>query len=203
MTGLPPHSVMPAPPKQPHKINTSAKLRVLRAARALRGGGLLAHNTSTLPGIAASPDSKAAIKRMCRFKQRNGPFLLLVDSTRTAMKICRRLSPELRHAVKQCWPGHTTLIFSARPGLPIACYERGMVAVRVDASDEVRRLAKACGGLIVSSSLNRKGRPLNQPSRSLRMRWQRHLHACDPTGSPSGKPSALLRLSGRHMQKLR
>ncbi len=178
-------------------------MRLLHAARVLRAGGLLAHNTSTLPGIAASPDSKTAIKRMCRFKQRNSPFLLLADSTRTATKVCRRISPELRHAMKQCWPGHTTLIFPARPGLPKVCYERGLVAVRVDASVEVRRLAKACGGLIVSSSLNRKGKPLSQPGRSLRMRWQRHLHACDPEGSPAGKPSALFRLSGRRLQKLR
>lgn len=105
--------------------------------------------------------------------------------------------------MKQYWPGQTTLIFPAVPGLPRPCYKRGRVAVRVDENNEVQYLAKACGGLIISSSLNRKGKALSQPNRALRMRLHRHLLACDSTGLPAGQPSSLLCVFGKRLQKLR
>jgi len=194
---------MPALLRQPRKIKTRSKLQLLRAAKMLRSGGLLAHNTSTLPGIAANPVSGPGLKQMCRFKQRNGPFLLLAASTKAAMKICRRLSPELRQAMEQYWPGHTTLIVPARPGLPRPCYARGKIAVRVDASGKVRRLAKACGGLVVSSSLNRRGKSSMAPDRQLRMRFKRYVQMCITGDNPAGRPSTLLRFTNRRIRRLR
>ncbi len=197
-----PRSVMPALHRQLPKIKAERKLQALRAARALRAGGLLAHNTSTLPGIAASPFSHRAVSQMCRFKQRSGPFLLLASSRNIASGLARHLTPELRQAMKRYWPGHTTLIFPARPGLPGSCYEGGQVAVRVDASDEVRRLARACGGLILSSSLNRRGKANLTADRRLRMRLKRHVRICLAGGVTTGRPSTLLRV-GRHIKPQR
>jgi len=93
------------------------------------------------------------------------------------------------------WPGRTTLIVSARPVLPAACRQRGQAAVRVDANDTARYLARLCGGLLLSSSLNRSSQPPAIPNRTLRMRWRRHLAACDAQGDTEGRPSALLCVS--------
>jgi len=169
----------------------------------LRSGSLIAHNTSTLPGIAASPVSRHGLEKLCRFKQRKGPFLLLAASASEAMKICRRPSHALRQAMKQDWPGHTTLIFPAGPGLPKPCYARGQIAVRVDANDAVCRLAKACGGLIVSSSLNRRGKPNLVLGRQLRMRLSRYIQMSMPGGNPAGRSSRLLRFTSRRITCLR
>jgi len=168
------------------------KLSALRHAALLRSGGLIAHQTATLPGIAVAPQSSRALNKLMHFKQRTGPFLLLADSMATAMSLARYLSPRLRQEAHRAWPGSVTLVFTAKPGLPNACYHRGKLAVRVDGSVQVRQLAAAAGGLLVSSSLNRKaGKPL-QPNCRLHMRSHRHLNACLAGIHGSGKASTIM-----------
>ena len=167
------------------------KIRLLRAARLLYRGQLIAHPTGTIPGVAANPFSAAAMQRLARFKQRNGPFLLLADSMATAMKLAVWLPISLRREMRAAWPGGVTLVFPARPrkasGLNRSCYEGRRVAVRVDADAGCRFLAGACGGLLASSSLNRRRQPPQTPNRRLRLRRLiRHIVlGASTAGSPS------------------
>jgi len=147
------------------------KLRALRTSRVLKRGGCLAHATATLPGIAADPHNKQAVQQLQAFKQRQGPFLLLADSVNTALRQARYISPSLRQLARASWPGATTLIFSAKPGLHAACYQRSKMAIRVDASIQTQILAKACGGLLLSSSLNRKRAKTYTASRKTHFRF--------------------------------
>jgi len=178
------------------------KLAVLRAAKVLRQGGLLAHQTGTLAGIAGHPNS---IGKIQRFKQREGPFLLLADSLRSAYKQARYITPALRKLAKQSWPGAVTLVFAGKPSLPNSCYQQGMMALRVDGSEETRYLAKLCGGLLVSSSLNRRGKPVMAIKRQQRYRYSRWITACLPSKEPCGeqKPSRIYRLRGSQNLRLR
>jgi len=128
------------------------------------------------------------------FKQRQGPFLLLADSVHTALSLARFHSPALRRLARQVWPGATTLVFAGRPGLPACCYHGGHLAVRVDASLQTCQLAAACGGLLISSSLNRKGKMPAQPDRMLVMRSRRMLSGYLHGRAGSGKASAILRV---------
>lgn len=128
------------------------------------------------------------------FKQRQGPFLLLADSMHTALSLARYYSPALRRLARQAWPGATTLIFVGKPGLPACCYQNGKLAVRVDASIQTSQLAAACGGLLISSSLNRKGKTPTQPCRNLLMRSRRMLNGVLNGCPGSGKASSILRV---------
>jgi len=174
---------------------------LLAAAKKLRGGGAIAHVTSTLPGIAALPDT-AGMMRVQRLKGRRGPFILLAADRKSAERLLRYRSPLLRHAMRHYWPGDATLIVPARPGLPKALYRKGAIAVRVDGDAATRRLCRLCGGLLLSSSLNRRGKPTCRPSRRLRWRWQRYLDGWLP-GRGSGKASRILRLRTGRWQQLR
>lgn len=169
----------------------------------IRAGGLVAHATATVPGVAASPWQPAGIQRLLRFKQRPGPFLVLADATRTAMRLAPFFTPGLRRLMRQSWPGRTTLVFRARPGLPACCYQRGWLAVRVDASPFVRELARRCGGLMLSSSLNRRGQATQALNRRWRWRWHRHLAALLPGEAGEGIPSTIWRVRGRRTERLR
>lgn len=169
----------------------------------MRAGGLVAHGTSTVPGVAASPFSQQGIGRLIRFKQRSGPFLVLAESIHAASRLARFFTPELRRLMRSSWPGRMTLVFRGRPGLPSCCFKRGEVAVRVDASDFVRELARHCGGYVLSSSLNRRGGSTRELDRRLRWRWQRHLAALVPGEAGGGSPSTMLRLHGRRTVRLR
>lgn len=173
----------------------TAKLAGLRAATTtLKRGGLIAHHTATLPGVAAHPRSALAINRLCRFKQRQGPFLLLADSVKTAMQQIRFFSPRLRKLIKESWPGAVTIIVPAKPGLSKQCYNKSRMAIRVDASAQTRRLARACGGLLLSSSLNRKGGKPLEVSRKTCMRMHRFLNSRLPGLPGSGNASSILRV---------
>jgi L-threonylcarbamoyladenylate synthase len=175
----------------------------LAAAQAIRAGGLVAHATSTVPGVAASPWQPQGLRRLVRFKQRPGPFLILAESTHAAARLTPFFSPELRRLMHDSWPGRTTLVFRGRPGLPSCCYRRGAVAVRVDASGFVRELAQRCGGIMLSSSLNRRGNTTQALTRRWRWRWQRHLTALLPGEDGGGTPSTMLRIRGRRIRRLR
>lgn len=160
----------------------------------LRQGGCIAHATATLPGIAADPNSKQAVKLLQRFKQRQGPFLLLADSIATALRQARYISPILRKAARSSWPGSVTLVIPAKPGLHQACYNKSSLAIRVDASEATRVLAKGCGGLLLSSSLNRKSKKTNKPDRKTALRFTPFLSARLSCDQSSGKASQIMRV---------
>lgn len=173
---------------------TSDKLAALRAARVLKRGKLIAHQTATLPGIAAYPRSQSATRKLCQFKQRQGPFLMLVDSVSRACKQIRYFSPVLRKKIRGSWPGPVTLIVPARPSLSKQCYQKGSMAIRVDQSLQTRQLIKASGGMLLSSSLNRRGKQVLHADKKLQMRMHRHLALCLAGEAGSGKASTLLRV---------
>ena len=189
------------PPKPSRRI--SRKLNQLRLVPILKRGGLVSHQTSTLPGVACLPLAGRAMRRIQRFKQRKGPFLLLADSRRTARSLIRWYPAGLRAGIKSAWPGQITIIISAKPGLPADCYRHGRLAIRVDADAACRRLAQACGGLLASSSLNRKGGRICRPSYGVHMRWHRFLAGRAALGESCGQASEIWRASRRGMCKMR
>ena len=176
-------------------------------ARLLRRGILIAHHTGTLPGVAALATSQAASSKLCDFKQRRGPFLLLADSMRSALGLSVYLPSALRRAMQQEWPGPNTFIipsFGARASkVSSVCFSGGSIAIRVDADPACRYLAHLVGGLLISSSLNRNNQPVQEPNRRLRMRWQRHLGAQISFGESSGSASSLLKWKGSRLHVLR
>jgi len=155
---------------------------------------MIAHHTATLPGVAGNPRSPKLVTKLIQFKQRSGPFLLLADSISTAMALARYHSPELRRQARVVWPGSMTLMFAGRPGLPACCYHKGMIAVRVDGSVQARRLAAACGGLVISSSLNRKKKKPSQPTLTCAMRLHRFRLTYFAGAPSSGKASSIMRV---------
>jgi len=179
------------------------KLRVLRVARTLQQGKLVAHLTSTIAGVAASPFCPRAVQRLQQFKQRQGPFVFIADSIHTAMRYTRYLSPPLRQAMQQSWPGNTTFVLPGRPGLPRACYARGRIALRVDADAICQRLAALNGGLILSSSLNRRGGCVQTPDRQLHARWHRYISNVITGETQDNTPSAILLWRKGHFHPLR
>ena len=172
-------------------------------AGVLQRGGLIGHYTSTLPGVACSPKFAQGIKQMQRFKKRRGPFLLLADSIQTATSYIRWYPSGLRKLIKTVWPGQTTLVIPSRPGLPPGCYKRGMLAIRVDADQACRQLAHTCGGLLLSSSLNRRGGAVRHPCYRVQMRWSRFLSGRANMGVSSGEASTIYRVDHRGSHKLR
>jgi len=115
-----------------------------------------------------------------------------------------RPDPDFPKLAKKSWPGAVTLVFPAKQILHKACYQKGYVAIRVDGDAETRRMAKSCGGLMVASSLNRKGKAVQPLILQTKYRWHRHLAAVIPSQQqPLGTASKLFKVTRHKVKQLR
>jgi len=171
----------------------------------LQQGRLLAHPTSTVAGIAANPNARQAVQRLRRFKQRQGPFLLLADSKKTVLQQCRYITQALRTMLRQYLQQSVTLILPCKPQASSACQKHGCIAIRLDANIETRRLAQHCGGLLLSSSFNRRGKDMLNLNHRTYRRLSRHLACMLPHQAMPSKQQAskIYTLSGQHIRRLR
>ncbi len=144
---------------------------------------------------------------MARFKQRTGPFLLLADSLRSVWRLAIYIPAPLRREMQHAWPGTTTFVLPARrtkeTALPASLHAKRCIAIRVDADAECRFLAAQIGGLIASSSLNRRGQTVQIANRRLRMRMHRHFNAVIAGKNGTGHASQILQWHGNRLHVLR
>lgn len=130
------------------------------AGAILRAGGVLLLDTDTVPGLHARSDCPSAVSRILDLKGRpdDRPLLLLAAGWRQAAALAGPLDARQRGYCRRCWPGPFSLILPARAGLPAAAAAAGTVAVRIPAVPALRRLIRAVGCPLVSTSANRSGR---------------------------------------------
>ena len=135
--------------------------RVRRAARVLRAGGVIAYPTEAVYGLGCDPFDASAVLRVLALKRRAPDRgLIVIAADADALRPLLLPQPEeVMAAVLASWPGASTWLLPAAPGVP-AWITGGSecVAVRVTAHPLAARLARAFGGPLVSTSANRSGR---------------------------------------------
>ena len=139
---------------------------LIRAARWVKGGGLLAYPTETVWGLAADSRSAEAMLRLQRWKGRgaDAPVSVLVDNVEAAEAQGAAFSGPARLLADAFWPGPLTLIVPTEhrfaPGVARA---DGAVGLRCSshplAGALARRLDREGGGPPTATSLNRSGEP--------------------------------------------
>ena len=134
------------------------------AAAVLRAGGIVAHPTEAVWGLACDPASEAATLRLLALKQRSvdkGLILVAASPAQLDRHVdWTALPPARRDAMLASWPGPNTWIVPASAAVP--AWIRGAhasVAVRVTAHAPAAALCTAFGGAIVSTSANPAGAP--------------------------------------------
>ncbi len=131
------------------------------AERALRGGAVVLLPTDTVYGIAALPDSDAAMEQLYALKGRPAsvPIAILVASPEQAADLAATVPAAAARAMDAFWPGPLTVVLDARdPHGSDGQDGRPTVGVRCPAHDFVRDLARRVGPLAVTSA-NRHGEP--------------------------------------------
>lgn len=176
------------------------------AAAALRRGGVVAYPTETFYGLGALAADGAAVERLARAKGRpDGKPLPLLAADLAAVEAVAVLDDDARRVATRLWPGPLTLVLPARPGLPAAITAgTGTVGIRVPGSEVARRLARAAGGAIVSTSANPSGGPPPARAEELDPALRDRLDAVLDAGpSPGGLPSTLVVIEGGRARLLR
>ncbi|MDZ4805261.1 MAG: L-threonylcarbamoyladenylate synthase [Candidatus Eisenbacteria bacterium] len=133
---------------------------VEEAGRILRLGGLIAHPSDTIFGLAADPSHPGAIERLRRLKGRTAdrPFILLIDGPARVEDLSEETPNYAIAWISTIWPAPLTLVLKARPGTPGRA-EDGSVALRWPAQPLTLALVGQVGGLLASTSANRAGEP--------------------------------------------
>ncbi len=136
--------------------------RLQQAVRILHRGGLVAHPTEGVWGLACEPLNPQAVMRLLAAKQRSpDKGLILVAAHIDA--VLPYLAPGNDAILQQAeatWPGPVTWLMPAAPNTP--WWLRGThenIAVRVTAHPLAALLCLAFGGALVSSSANVSGHP--------------------------------------------
>ncbi len=138
------------------------RLHLERAVRVLRGGGVIAHATEGVWGLACDPAAPQAVARMLRLKGRRADkgFILVAGSVHQVLPLLVHLDTMQRDTVLQSWPGPVTWTVPVAHEMPrwITGKHRS-IAIRVSDHYQVAALCEQFGGPLLSTSANLHGRP--------------------------------------------
>ena len=132
-----------------------------KASDALRNGGVVAHATEGVWGLACNPFDEPAVARVLAIKGRGAAKGLIVIGASAAAFAPELdgLSAETTRRIGASWPGAVTWVVPGGRFPASITGGRDTVAVRVPGHAQSRALAEAFGGPIVSTSANRTGEP--------------------------------------------
>ena len=142
-------------PCKDSKINQD----LVKAAQIIRAGGIVAHATEGVWGLACRPDLDSAIEKILKIKGRDDGkgFLLLGSNVDHFVDHISQLEPALVKKVIESWPGHITWVLPNTDFSDFVTGGRATVACRVPDHNQARELCGEYGGPIISTSLNRSG----------------------------------------------
>ncbi len=137
-----------------------SSLAVNRAARALAAGGVIAHPTESVWGLACDPFNAQAVERLLHLKNRplEKGLILVSGDERDFGALLDNLSAAQLQQLHASWPGPVTWLvphFGRIP--PWISGAHHSVALRCSDHPFTAALTRAYGGAIVSTSANPAG----------------------------------------------
>ena len=151
-------------------MEASPKLR--RAARIIRGGGVIAYPTEAVFGLGCDPACDAALARILAIKGRPadaGFILIAAGLVQLRGWIAPTPAEQRRLAARTARP--VTWVVTAGPrATPVLTGGRATVAVRVTAHPVAAALCRAAAMPLVSTSANIHGRPQARTALAVRRR---------------------------------
>lgn len=131
------------------RANVKSKLpEVEKAARIIRGGGIVVFPTDTVYGIGCRFDDPKAIERIAKIKKRSSrqQMPVLVSAVSQVEKIAS-VNPQAKNFIKKYWPGGLTIIMKKKK-------EDETIGIRMPDHQLTRKLIKLAGIPIVGTSAN-------------------------------------------------
>ncbi|MDR3557528.1 MAG: L-threonylcarbamoyladenylate synthase [Syntrophobacteraceae bacterium] len=135
---------------------------IREAAAILRSGGVVIYPTETFYALGAVAACEKAVEKVYEVKGRDfAKALPLIASDLQAVLCAVSQWPEPADRLARVfWPGPLSLIVPASASLPSVLHAgTGKIGVRLSSHPVASLLAKASGGLIVSTSANLAGGP--------------------------------------------
>ena len=135
---------------------------ICHAASILRSGGIVLYPTETFYALGAIPWMAKAVNRVFEIKgrAREKPLPLIASDLQAVLSAASEWPESAEVLAGIFWPGPLSIIVPAVASLPPALHAgTGKIAVRVSSHPVASMLARASGGLIISTSANMAGEP--------------------------------------------
>ena len=131
------------------------------AASALSRGGVVAHASEGVWGLACDPFNRAAVAKVLAVKGRDAAKGLIVVAANAAQFDVElaALPAATAQRMRESWPGAVTWVVANQRFPEWITGGRDTVAIRVPDHAQARALAACFGAPMVSTSANRAGRP--------------------------------------------
>jgi len=146
-------------------------LRVVKAVRALRGGGIVAYPTEGVYGLGCAPTELDTVERLLRAKRRSWRkgLPLIAASLDQLAPFVTIPDDGLREEILASWPGPVTWVLPAKSEIPdLLTGGRTTLAVRITDHAIARALCLRAGSPLIATSANRAGHPPLQNARAVR-----------------------------------
>ena len=147
--------------KTSDKKNTPLQEEVARAVEVLRRGGIILYPTDTVWGIGCDATNAEAVDRIYRLKRSENKksMLVLCDSADMVVRYVNR-APGIAFEVMEMATTPLTAILPGAAGLaPNLIPDEGTLGVRIPDHEFCRRMLRALGRPVVSTSANLSGQP--------------------------------------------
>jgi L-threonylcarbamoyladenylate synthase len=172
---------------------------------------VLAYPTETVYGFGGAID-RDSVEKLVAMKRRppGKPFLLLVDGPAMIDRLDLHMPAYAAHFIAVHWPGPLTLVLRGGEGRvpPRLRGPEGGIAVRWTSHEGTRRLIRAHGSALTSTSANLPGIPPAQTAREIVEQWpdviaRGALRVLDGGRLVPSEPSTVIDCTGRYPRIIR
>jgi L-threonylcarbamoyladenylate synthase len=143
-----------------HRITTDQESCVQETAAVLRRGGVTVLPTDTIYGFSTPISSESGYRRILAIKASDGSrhgFVHLADSVAMVERYVASWGCTSSEAMTTIWPAPLTAVLNAGGECP--GWIGSTIAFRVPQHEVLRAIIEALGEPVVSTSVNRAGRP--------------------------------------------
>ncbi len=166
------------------------------AARVITSGGVIVYPTETLYGVGADALDEKAVGKVLAAKKRqdNKPILVIVHSVEQLGELVAEIPPPAIQLMEKFWPGPLTIVFKAKPGLPLELTQGSeTIGVRIPSNTFCLELLRRCDCPLTSTSANISGEPMQRTIAEIRTTLNVGIDLFIDAGTlPESKPSTVV-----------
>jgi L-threonylcarbamoyladenylate synthase len=147
------------PGTEPPVSGRLGRSSIRRAVAALAAGGVAVLPTDTIYGFHCAVSNGRGIELILKLKGRAARtgFIVLASDAAMARALVARWPGDSERTLRRIWPASLTAVLPARRNLSPPLAPKGKIAVRIPALADLRRVIRALGEPLVSTSVNRSG----------------------------------------------
>lgn len=186
------------------KFMGSAELSFKKAGLLLKEGSLGVIPTDTIYGLTTSAFKLGSVEKIYKIKKRNKkkPLIILISKIEDLKGFGIKLNKTEKRIIAKKWPGKVSIILPCH-SKNFTHLHRGTktLAIRMPADRRIKKILKTSGPLVAPSA-NTENNPPAKTIGEAKKYFGKNVFYLNK-GKLENKPSALIRIGGKRLEKIR